>query len=57
MENIWFYTCHSILYMSQKSVYVGVWFIDLALTMKELLYVMPLIGACFFACGLACEVG
>lgn len=28
--------------------------IDMALTIKELLYVMPLIGACFFACGLAC---
>lgn len=45
MENIWFYTCHSILYMSQTLVYVDVWFIDLALTMKELLYVVPVIGA------------
>lgn len=48
---------YTVLYMSQRSVYVDVWFVDLALTMKELLFVMPLIGACFFACGLACKVG
>lgn len=58
MENIWFYTCHIILYMSQKLVYVDVWFIDLALTVKELFYVMPLTGCMLFsfACGLAYKV-
>lgn len=52
-----FYTCHSILCVSKKLVCVDVWFIDLAVTMKELLYVNPWFGACFFACGLACKVG
>lgn len=48
------YTQYSLLHMSQKLVFVDVWLIDMALTIKELLYVMPLIGAWFFACGLAC---
>lgn len=55
-----------VLYMSQYTVYciwVRSWYkwdgrsIDLALTMKELLYVVPSVGACFYACGLAGKVG
>lgn len=62
VENIWFYTIHSILYVSQRMVYVNVWLNELAPTVRELLYDVPLTGACFsggffFACGLACKVG
>lgn len=62
VENIWFYTIHSILYVSQRMVYVNVWLNELAPTVRELLYDVLLTGACFsgggifFACGLACKV-
>lgn len=45
MERFWFNTCYSELPVSQKWAF---WFIDLALTVKELLYVMPLTIACLF---------
>lgn len=47
VENIWFYTIHSILYVSQRMVYVNVWLNELAPTVRELLYDVPLTGACF----------